>query len=65
MSDEPYTICPVCRQPITEDEPGVIRACEVVRTSSFQVGDEAHEGIGALFHADCWPLAGPGYRRKV
>lgn len=63
MSDGAYTLCPVCREQISEDEPGIVPAYEVVRTETFGGVEEA-EGLGALFHAGCWPLAGPRYRRK-
>lgn len=48
MDNETFTICPVCRKPITEEEPDVVRAFEIVRTRSFRVGDEEHEGLGAF-----------------
>ncbi len=60
----PRTKCPGCGLVIEPDEAReLIEAVEIVPVPGFGAeGDEA-EGIGALFHADCFVEGDPGYRR--
>lgn len=59
--DGPYAICDGCRERVSPDDPSLVKAAKVVRTASFQVGIEEHEGLPVLFHAECWDESDPRY----
>jgi hypothetical protein len=63
MSDRPRTQCPNCGAAIEPEETDVVEAVEVVPVPGFGAPDDTAEGMGALFHRDCFPEGDPRYRR--
>jgi hypothetical protein len=64
MPDEPFQVCPYCRERITPDEPGVVYACQQVDAPGFGQAHDWIDGRGGFFHADCPPEA-VGYARRA
>jgi hypothetical protein len=54
--EQPYHLCERCRQRVTLDDPNLVRAVEIRRVDTFG-GTEYIDGMGALFHHYCWPMA--------
>ena len=52
---EPYTICEECRQKIGLEAPNTVKAVELVPTGRSRATNDAAEGLGVLFHEDCFP----------
>jgi hypothetical protein len=63
MTDQSFTVCQACREPLDPDAPDAIKAVEVVPVPGFGAAHDTADGIGVLFHADCFPEGHPGYRR--
>jgi hypothetical protein len=49
MSDRPRTICPTRGEGIESDEPGVVKAVEIVPVPGFGAPGDTAEGMKALF----------------
>jgi hypothetical protein len=61
-----FTRCPACGQPVGVGDPnavGAVRPLDTGPNLNRTAGDQIEDGIGALFHAGCFPSAGPGWRR--
>jgi hypothetical protein len=63
VSDQPRTLCESCREPINPDAPGVVRAVEQKDLTGFGQARDMGDGMGVLFHEDCFPDGDPRYRR--
>ena len=63
MSDRPRTECPTCGEAIEPEETDVVEAVEVVPVPGFGAPNDTTEGMGALFHPDCFPEGDRRYRR--
>lgn len=57
-------ICESCREPVDEDDPGVVRAHELIYTPTMDGDDEPLEGPGVFFHEAHFPSSSTNYRRS-
>jgi hypothetical protein len=57
-------ICESCREEIDPDAPDTVRAVELKKTVTMGPTVEYLEGMGVLFHEDCFPTGSSLYRRK-
>lgn len=56
--------CPACGEEIQPDDPGVLRAVEVVPVPDTGEGDgDVADGFEALFHVECFGGGVQGFRR--
>jgi hypothetical protein len=60
--EQPYYVCPDCRERITADEPGVVFAREQKEVTGMGQARQFADGMGGYFHAGCSPEA-VGYAR--
>ena len=56
-------ICELCRNVLDPDEPGVVRAVQLLNADTLDSRGEI-EGLGVFFHGNCWGQGRSGYRRK-
>lgn len=62
MVEEPYAICAGYRVEIDPEAPDTVKAVELVPVPGFGAPNDVAEGLGALFHEDCFPGL-PRYKR--
>lgn len=63
--DEPYTLCPYCRERVEPDDPGVVYAVEQREILTMGPTREIIDGIGGFFHPGCPPEAIGWVRREL
>jgi hypothetical protein len=61
--DESYTICPTCHVRVEPADADVVYAVEILRFDAMG-GPQYSEGMGAYFHARCYPEGSLRYKRK-
>lgn len=61
--DGTFYICEACRQIVEADDPGVVRAYELIHTPDGSGGDQVIEGMGVFFHQRHYPAHSGRYRR--
>jgi hypothetical protein len=61
MAEEPYAICEWCREEIDPEASDTLKAVELVPVPTFGKPNDVAEGLGVLFHKDCFHGL-PGYK---
>jgi hypothetical protein len=62
MSDGVFYVCEWCGREIDPEAPDTVKAVERQRIVTMGPTVEIIDGMGVLFHADCYP-GGRDYRR--
>jgi hypothetical protein len=62
MEERPFSVCGGCGEEIDPEAPDTIKAVELVPVPAFGAPNDVAEGLGALFHEDCFPGL-PRYKR--
>lgn len=60
---ETHSICEACRETIVPGAPGVVKAFRQVDVTGFGQQREMADGLGVLFHEECYPHGSTAYRR--
>jgi hypothetical protein len=55
-------VCEFCREQVDRNDPGVVRAFEVVKVTTFGPKTESLDGLPVLFHRDHFPHGSRDYR---
>ena len=63
MSELPHTLCERCRQPLDANDPEAVKAYELVTIHAMGSPVERLDGLQVVFHATCFPVHNPNYRR--
>lgn len=58
---EPHHTCETCHETIVSGTPGVVEAVTRIDVSTFGQPEMA-DGIGVLFHEECYPHGSRAYR---
>jgi hypothetical protein len=62
--DQPFTICPTCRERIDPADPALVYGFKQVDVTGFGQTQEWADGQGDYFHPDCFPGL-PSYRQAT
>jgi len=62
--DGEYYACFVCKKPVDFDAPETVKARRIIHTEPLSGDTEEVEGVGLVFHRDCY-MENPGVWRRV